>query len=129
MATKGKARDRYVDFLIEQFSPLGKITDRAMFGGYCLYCDGYVFGLVGNAELYLKADEKTVGDFEARGLRAFAPFEEQAMTMSYYQAPPEIFEDEAAMRQWVGGAVECGRRNYKPRKKKQSRTPGKGGGS
>lgn len=116
-----KPRDRYVDFLIEQFSPLGKITDRSMFGGYCLYCDGFVFGLVANSELFLKADDSTAGEFVARGLKAFAPFEDQSMTMSYYQAPAEIFEDDTAMRKWVGGAVGCGRRNYKPKKQKTKR--------
>lgn len=96
---------------------MGKITDRSMFGGYCLYCDGFVFGLVANSELFLKADATTAGEFVSRGLQAFAPFEGQTMTMSYYQAPAEIFEDDAAMRKWVGRAVECGRRNYKPKRK------------
>ncbi len=113
----GKPRDKYVDFLIEQFTPLGAITDKSMFGGYCLYCDGYVFGLVANSELYLKADALTVRDFESRGLKAFQPFDDQEMKMSYYQAPAEIYEDPDAMRKWVGGAVECGKRNYKPKKK------------
>jgi DNA transformation protein len=59
MATaKGKARNRYVEFLIEQFAPPGEITGRAMFGGYCLYCDGIVFGLVANSELYIDGKRK-----------------------------------------------------------------------
>jgi DNA transformation protein len=117
-----KPRDRYVDFLIEQFSPLGEITDRYMFGGYCLYCDGVVFGLVANSELYLKTDEQAAPSYAAKGLRAFQPFEDPAMTMKYHQAPPEIFEDGEAMRRWVGAAIECGRRaKPKPKPKKQTR--------
>lgn len=104
-----KPRDRYVDFLIEQFAPLGEITSRAMFGGYCLYCDGIVFGLVANSELYLKAEGESVARYGARGLKAFQPFDDPQQTMRYYQAPPEIFEDVGAMQDWVGEAVECGR--------------------
>jgi DNA transformation protein len=113
-----KAPDRYVEFLIEQFSPLGNIASRYMFGGYCLYCDGVVFGLVANSELYLKADDSTIPQFTSRGLKAFQPFDDPAQTMKYYQAPPEIFEDPAARDQWVGGAISCGRRSQKkPRSK------------
>ena len=98
--------DRYIAFLIEQFGPLGEITQRALFGGHCLYCDGVVFALVANAELYLKADALTIPAFESRSLKAF-------QSMKYYQAPAEIFEDDAAMKTWVGGAIACGERAKK----------------
>ena len=29
--------------------------------------------------------------------------------MSYFEAPPEIFEDSDAMQKWCGGSVEAGR--------------------
>jgi DNA transformation protein and related proteins len=112
-----KPPDRYVSFLIEQFSALGEIHQRSMFGGHCLYCDGTVFGLVANGELYLKADEVNAPAFVARGLKGFQPFDDPKQTMSYYQAPPEIFEDPEAMRNWVGGAVACGLRKAKKSKK------------
>lgn len=111
---------RYLDFLIEQLSPLGEITTKAMFGGHCIYCDGLVFGLIANEALYLKADAENRPDFEARRLEPFRPFDDQAVTMSYYPAPPEIFEDAAARDRWVGGAIEASRRaraGKKPRAK------------
>lgn len=101
---------RYLDFLIEHLSPLGEITTKAMFGGHCIYCDGLVFGLIANEALYLKADAGNRPDFEARGLEPFRPFDDQAVTMSYYPAPPEIFEDPAARDRWVGGAIAASRR-------------------
>ena len=51
-----------------------------------------------------------IPQFEARGLRAFQPFPDKPGTMKYFQAPPEMFEDPEAMREWAGGAVEAGRR-------------------
>ena len=117
---KPKPDRRYVDFLAEQFTPLGEITDRFMMGGWCLYCDGVIFGLVADGALFLKGDDVNIPLFTARGLKPFQPFADQPMTMKYFQTPPEVFEDPAAMRQWVGGAVEAGRRagRKKPAKKR-----------
>ncbi len=102
--------DRFVEFAVEQFAPLGEITARAMMGGWCLYCDGVVFALIASGQLYLKGDSVTRPQFESRGLKAFQPFADKPGTMGYFQAPPEVFEDPESMRHWVGGAVEVGRR-------------------
>jgi DNA transformation protein len=110
----------YLEFLAEQLGPLGDITWRAMMGGYCLYCDGIVFALVANQALFLKADSENRGAFEARNLQPFRPFDGPG-TMSYYEAPPEIFEDPDAVRQWAGGAVEAGRRAQSKKRKKAAK--------
>jgi DNA transformation protein len=104
------APNPFLEFLQEQFSPLGDISCRSMFGGYCLYCDGVVFGLVANNEVFLKADDFNRPQFEARDLPAFRPFDDQDVVMQYYRAPAEIYEDADAMRRWCGGAVEAGKR-------------------
>lgn len=103
-------RDRYVDFCIEQFSPLGRIDSRYLFGGWCLYCDGVVFALIANGELYLKGDANNIPAFDARGLKAFQPFPDKPDTMKYFQAPPEIFEDPDALKHWAAGAIAAGRK-------------------
>jgi DNA transformation protein and related proteins len=116
------ARNAYVEFLIEQFEPLGGITSRPMFGGYCLYCDGTVFALVANNALYLKADDENRDRFLARGMKAFKPFEDRDEVMSYYEAPAEIFENPDAMKEWVGGSISAGQRasrSRRPRARKQ----------
>ena len=110
-------KNRYVEFCMEQFAPLGRIDSRYMFGGWCLYCDGTVFALVANGELYLKGDSVTIPEFEARGLEPFQPFPDKPDTMKYFQAPPELFEDPAAMRAWGGGAVAAGLRTKRTKKK------------
>lgn len=107
---------RYLEFIVEQFSPLGRITTRFMFGGWCLYCEGTVFALVADGSVFLKGDAESIPKFQARGLPAFRPFPDQDLTMNYFQAPPEIFEDEAAMREWCGLAIAAGRRASRPKK-------------
>lgn len=112
--------DKYTAFVIDHFSSLGSITSRYMFGGWCLYCDGAVFCLVADGAVWLKGDDANIPAFEARGLKAFAPFPDKPqMTMKYFQAPPEIFEDEDAMRHWCGGAVRAGQSASKAKKKKK----------
>lgn len=115
--------DRFVEFACEQFAPLGVVTARAMMGGWVLYCDGVVFALIAAGALYLKGDTLTIPLFEARGLAAFRPFPDKPDVMKYFQAPPEIFEDPDAMREWVGGAVEAGRRAKRPVRASRPRAP------
>jgi len=111
--------DRYVEFVIEQMAPLGEITSRYMFGGWCLYCDGFTFALIADGMVYLKGDQENMPQFEARGLQPFRPFPDRDEVMKYFQAPPEIFEDESALRQWCGGAIAAARRAKKPKAKKK----------
>jgi DNA transformation protein len=68
-----------------------------------------VFALIANNTLYLKADAETRPRFEALGLKPFFPFEGKA-SMSYYQPPPEFFEDADAMLEWGRSAVRAGLR-------------------
>lgn len=104
------AKDRFVEFCIEQFAPLGRIDSRYMFGGWCLYCDGVVFALIADGALFLKGDNNNIPAFQARGLQQFRPFPDKPDVMKYFQAPPEIFEDIDALRDWCGGAIAAGKR-------------------
>lgn len=115
-----KNQDGYVEFVLEQLAPMGEITTRSMFGGHCIYCDGIVFALIGHNVLYLKADEINRPDFVNMRLAPFQPFEGKSAVMSYYTAPPEIFEDPDAMKRWIGSAVDAGRR-ARTRKKPKSK--------
>ena len=108
----------YLEFLVEWLSPLGAITSRFMFGGYCLYCDGAVFALVADNTLYLKVDDTTRPNFERLGLQPFRPFEDKPEVMQYYTPPAEFFEDRDAMKDWGGQAVEVGRRAQLTKKKR-----------
>jgi DNA transformation protein len=107
------ARSRYVEFVTEQMSPLGRITSRAMFGGYCLYCDGLVFALIASDTLYLKTDEVNRPDFEAAGAAPFRPYEEQNLVLSYYAAPADLFESSEGLERWGRSALDAAKRAKK----------------
>lgn len=101
----------FLEYLAEQFKPLGEIHSRAMFGGHCLYCNGIVFALVAHQAVYLKVDAANRPAFEARGLAPFRPFADSEATMQYYPAPAETFESPEGLDEWAGGAVAAGQRS------------------
>lgn len=102
-----RASNDYIDWLRDVLAPLGPITARAMFGGHGIYCHGMIFGLVVAETLYLKTSEQTRPFFEAEGLPPFT-YEKQggaAVSLSYFQAPDAIFDDDDALRLWGGRAL------------------------
>ena len=78
-----------------------------MFGGYGIYQGDCMFALIADDRLYFKADATTRAEFEARGLSPFTYVARgKSMTIQYFEAPPEVFEEQSAMRAWVRKAVE-----------------------
>lgn len=111
-----------LDHARELFSPFGAIRVRKMFGGAGVYCDDLFFAIIDDGAIYLKVDDVTRADFEARGLQPFV-FEMKdgsSGTMSYYHAPEEIHDDEEALRRWTTLALDAARRAAKFRKKPPS---------
>jgi DNA transformation protein len=108
----------FVDYLPEVFERLGPIRARKMFGGHGLYFEGRMFALVDDDTLYLKADVGHVRLFEERGLPRFAYKKAgKIVTLSYYRAPDEIFDDRELAAEWARRSVEAARRPAAPRKK------------
>ena len=44
----------FIQYIVDQCSGAGDITARKMMGDYCLYCDGVLFGLVCDNNLFIK---------------------------------------------------------------------------
>lgn len=108
----------FVQFLHEVFQPFGTISHRHMFGGYGIYHDGLMFGLVADDTLYLKADQQSQSQFIQRGLTPFEYVKNgKVMQMSYYRAPEEIYDDPDAAREWASIAYAAALRSKKSPKK------------
>ena len=61
----------YLDHIKDLLSPFGEITIRKMFGGAGVYCDGAIFAITGDDDLWLKVDDVTRAEFEAAELGPF----------------------------------------------------------
>lgn len=114
-----------VEWVHECLEPVGSVTMRRMMGGAVLYCDGTVFALVDEGDLYFKSDATNEGAFEEAGLGkfAFTGKDGKIATMHYRRAPLDVHDDPDAMREWARLGIEAGGRapKKKPPKAKKSR--------
>lgn len=94
--------NEFVAYLQELLQGMGHIQAKKMFGGYGIYHEGLMFGLVADDNLYLKADAENRAQFEALGLSPFCYNKQgKAVIMSYYQAPADMLEDHEQAIHWA----------------------------
>ncbi len=97
----------FVNFLHEVFAQLGAINARKMFGGFGIYHNGVMFGLVSDDTLYLKTDKNTAQYFIEKDLHQFEYDKNgKRIKMSYYMAPEEILENPDDAELWARRAYE-----------------------
>ncbi len=99
------AEDTFVAYVVDQLAGLD-VEARAMFGGYGLYHEDGIFGIVYEGRLYFKVDDETRSRYETAGMGPFTPREGQTMR-SYREVPGDVLEDEAALAAWAREAVEA----------------------
>jgi DNA transformation protein len=104
----------FLTFVVEQMGFVVGLRTEAMFGGYGIYQGDTMFAIIVKDSLYLKADVLTQPDFLAQHLQPFTyVVKNKMMTMSYYQAPDEVFENSEIMQHWVKSAIEVSKRKNK----------------
>ena len=108
-------------WLQEALEPIGTVTKRPMMGGAALYLDGTVFAIMGEGELWFKADAQTDQSWDAAGAERFT-YEKggKVAAMNYRRAPEQVQDDAEAMRSWAQLALEAGLRAAASRKPKRS---------
>lgn len=105
----------FVDNVLDLLARWGGVSARRMFGGYGLYRQGTMFALVAEDVLYLKADDRNRPAFKAAGMGPFTyEGKSKPVEMSYYEAPPELFDDGEAMADWAKEALAAALRARKP---------------
>lgn len=118
------ASNEFVEYVIgDQLAQLPGMSARAMFGGFGIYREGTMVGIVIADELYLKVDESNKAEYEAMGS---APFQYEkksgsVTSMSYWKIPSDVLEDRDRLMQLVDDAYEINLKkeiHKKPKKKK-----------
>lgn len=101
----------FVEYVVEDlFAYLqGTISARSMFGGYGVYRDGVMFGLVADGALYFKVtDSGDVEQYRAMGSGPFVYHKQgKPQELSYYYIPEEVQENTALFRALAERAFEC----------------------
>jgi DNA transformation protein len=92
----------YVLYILDLLTPYGAITSRAMFGGYGIYKNQVIIGIIVDDELYFKVDQTNQTQYEEMGSVPFTYNRgDKLATMSYWKVPIEIMEDEEILGHWL----------------------------
>ncbi len=103
----------FTDMVMDMLSDMGPVSKRRMFGGVGLFLDGIMFGLMTDETLYLKADNVNRPEFDDHGLPPFTYTRQgREVALSYFEAPPDGFDDPDVMVQWARAAWAAARRNH-----------------
>ena len=91
----------FAAYVVDLMQSIGPVYSKRMFGGFGVFLDGMMFGLIMINTLYLKVDEENLKEFDELGLKPFTYKKKgQEMKLSYYQAPEEAMESMEIMRAW-----------------------------
>ena len=101
-----------------KLAPLGHFRARPMFGGYGLYLDGVIFGLIAWDKVWLRVDDKSRPAFQKAGMEPFTySRESKAVTLTYFRCPDDVLADGAKLRKWAKEASRASVERQKPRKR------------
>ena len=116
------ARSELLDHLTDQLAPLGEARGRPMFGGYGVYLDGLIIGLIAFDTFYLKVDDQSRPDFEAAGSAPFS-YDTKSGTNTisrYWEVPADVLDDSEQLRAWALKSLAVSRRaGAKPARKRK----------
>ncbi|NWG72381.1 MAG: TfoX/Sxy family protein [Parvularculaceae bacterium] len=116
----------FIDYAKDLFGPFGEIVVRRMFGAAGVYCDSLFFAVLDEDVVYLKADDENRAEFERAGALPFTfeSKENARVSMSYYAAPADFYDDPDEARRWTLLALDSARRAAKV-KRKRRKPPGR----
>jgi DNA transformation protein len=107
----------FVATVLDLLSRWGGVSARRMFGGYGIYRQGLMFALVADDVLYLKVDDRNRPSYQAAGMGPFTyDGKSKTVTLPYWEAPSELFDDDDAMIEWAKSAFGAALRAHKPKK-------------
>jgi DNA transformation protein len=101
----------FVNQVVSHLNQVAPVTARAMFGGYGLYAEGVMFGLIADETLYFKVDDQNRPSYLAAGSEPFTYDRNgKPIQMSYYRLPDAVFENIEQLAAWVEAAQAAARR-------------------
>ena len=106
------ASAEFGSYLCDEFSALGEVSLRHMFGKTGVFCDCVMFAMVHDNELYLRVDSQ---NREAFAEAASAPSLNymnggQTIDLSFWRAPARLFDDHDELIGWTRLALAAAQR-------------------
>ena len=111
----------YIESVRELLAFVPELEIKKMFGGAGATAGGMMFAILDDDELWLKGDDQSRPVYQGEGLEQFTyPTKAGERTsMAYWKAPAEIWDDEDALRRWIGMAIDTALRAKARSKPKQ----------
>ncbi len=105
----------FVEQTLEKLSILGNVTAKSKFGGFGIYLNEVMFGLIADDVLYLKADNQTITRFQAAGGRPFVydGTEDSDSVKTFWTFPAEVLDSPDDLKEWGELAYEAAVRSKK----------------
>jgi len=102
------------DEITARLTPLGPVTGRRMFGGYGIFLEGLMFGLIADDTLYFKVDDGNRASYEDAGSQPFTyQGKSKPVRMSYWKVPVNVFADDYMLVDWGSSAYAAAKRAKK----------------
>lgn len=106
--------------IIDTLSPYGNITVRKMFGGYGVYKEGNIIGIIDEDQLYFKSTPETEPYYQSFGSVPFIyEGKNRPVKMSYWMVPNTVMKDPTHLKQWVETAYQSSLSAQKKKPAKQ----------
>lgn len=110
----------YLEAVKETFAFVPELQVKRMFGGAGVFSGELMFALTFEEDLYLRADDLNRETFEGLGLEPFvySTRDGEQMSLRYYRAPDEIWDDPEAARRWAQASIDAAARKKSAKRKK-----------
>lgn len=92
----------YCEYIADSLSAWRDVNVRKMFGGYGLYAQHVMFGLVDDDVLYFKVDNTNIEDYKKLHSQPFTyEARGKVIALSYWKVLEEIIEDSSEFAIWA----------------------------
>jgi DNA transformation protein len=106
-----RARDEYVNFIVDRLAGLGDVYCQRLFGGYAVFHEGLTFALIADDTLYFKVDDTNRWMYDEAGSGHFPH------PISYREVPADVFEDPARLYEWAEISIGIARAKAEKKRK------------
>lgn len=107
-------QDSFHEYVMQDvLAGIPNLRSRRMFGGFGIYKEDVMIGLIANSVLYFKTDAKTMPDFQTHDSRPFTydAKDRKKVTLSYWEVPEPIMNHREQIEQWTQAAFEAAERS------------------
>ena len=100
-------KNEFLQYALDLFSPLGRLTSKTLFGGNAILKNNITFAMVFDGSTYLKTNKNTVKKYLDLNSKPLSyKKNNKTINLRYYEIPVEILDEEDQLIQWAIEATE-----------------------